>query len=222
MQFINNNLQGNTNYSLYLQGGDVNATYNWWGTTNTQAINQTIYDFKYDFELGVGTFVPFLTAPNPEAPTFIDVSAGTGGSIFPSGILYINYGGSQTFTITANGGYHIADVLVNGTSVGAVSSCPIQNVNGATTISATFAPDTTPTPTSTASPTPTNALTTVPTSSSTTSTTTATPTSSATAEPSQTPAVPEFSLTAILALLILAVTPAIVLMLRKREKTSEP
>ncbi len=47
---------------------DINATYNWWGTTDVQAINQTIYDFKNDFNLGNVTFIPFLNAPNPAAP----------------------------------------------------------------------------------------------------------------------------------------------------------
>jgi hypothetical protein len=46
---------------------DINATYNWWGTTDTQVINQSIYDFKNDFNLGVVNFVPFLTEPNPQA-----------------------------------------------------------------------------------------------------------------------------------------------------------
>jgi hypothetical protein len=69
-EIINNNIQDNINYSLYLQGttNNVNATYNWWGTTDTQAINQTIYDFKNDFTLGKVDFVPFLTEPNPAAP----------------------------------------------------------------------------------------------------------------------------------------------------------
>lgn len=66
---IYNNIQNN-NQSISLVGisNDVNATYNWWGTTDIQAINQTIYDFKYDFNLGKVNFVPFLTEPNPEAP----------------------------------------------------------------------------------------------------------------------------------------------------------
>jgi hypothetical protein len=38
-------------------------------TTDTQAINQTIYDFKNDFNLGSLTFIPFLSSPNTQAPT---------------------------------------------------------------------------------------------------------------------------------------------------------
>jgi len=48
---------------------NINATYNWWGTTDQQAINQTIHDSKNDFNLGTVSFVPFLTAPIPDAPT---------------------------------------------------------------------------------------------------------------------------------------------------------
>ena len=68
---VNNNIQGNTNYSLYLTtGSNFNASYNWWGTTDNQAINQTIYDFKNDFNLGKVNFVPILSAPNSQAPTY--------------------------------------------------------------------------------------------------------------------------------------------------------
>ncbi len=42
----------------------MNATYNWWGTTNVQSINQKIYDNTDDFNLGKVTFEPFLDAPN--------------------------------------------------------------------------------------------------------------------------------------------------------------
>ena len=65
---IFNNIENN-NQTITLAGVsiDINATYNWWGTTNTPAINQTIHDFKNDFNLGTVLFVPFLNAPNPEA-----------------------------------------------------------------------------------------------------------------------------------------------------------
>lgn len=65
----NNNIQDNSKYSIHLSSvQDLNATYNWWGTTDVQAINQTIYDFKNDFNLGKVNFVPFLTESNPQAP----------------------------------------------------------------------------------------------------------------------------------------------------------
>jgi hypothetical protein len=69
----------------------------------------------------------------------ITASAGTNGAISPSKSISVNYGGSQTFNITANTGYYIVDVRVNGSSVGAVSSYTFSNVQSAYTISATFA-----------------------------------------------------------------------------------
>jgi parallel beta-helix repeat protein len=67
-KIICNNIESNSNYNMQVDTqSSVNATYNWWGTTDTQAINQTIYDNKNDFNLGTVTFVPFLTEPNPEA-----------------------------------------------------------------------------------------------------------------------------------------------------------
>ena len=65
-------------------------------------------------------------------------SAGTGGSISPSGSVTVNYGSSQTFTITPNAGYSIANVRVDGTSQGARSSYTFNNVTANHTISATF------------------------------------------------------------------------------------
>jgi len=167
-----NDIFANSNYNIQRGAGNLNMTYNWWGTTDTQAINQTIYDYKNDFSLGHDTFVPFLDSPNAKAPTFVNASASADGSISPSGIVRLNYGGSQTFTITPNTGYYIAIVLVNGTSVGAVFSYVVKNIQGATTISATFAPNPTPTP----SPSPTSS-----TSSS------SSPTASPAASPSPTP-----------------------------------
>jgi len=71
----------------------------------------------------------------------ITATAGANGSISPVGVLDIFAGSSQTYTITANSGYHVADVLVNGASVGAVTSYTFNNISADSTISATFAPD---------------------------------------------------------------------------------
>ena len=68
----------------------------------------------------------------------ITASAGAGGSISPSGSVTVNHGSNRTFTITANTGYTIANVLVDGASVGAVSSYTFNNVTANHTISATF------------------------------------------------------------------------------------
>ncbi len=65
---IYNNIENNSQNSIYLEDtGDVNASYNWWGTTDTQLIELTIHDNKNDFNVGTVTFTPFLTTPNTEA-----------------------------------------------------------------------------------------------------------------------------------------------------------
>jgi hypothetical protein len=65
-----NNIEGN-NQSIYLlSSNNFNASNNWWGTTDISTINQTIYDSKYDSNLGTVTFIPFLTEQNPEIPEF--------------------------------------------------------------------------------------------------------------------------------------------------------
>jgi hypothetical protein len=85
-----------------------------------------------------------VTANHTIAATFsiktytITASAGTGGSISPSGSVSVAYGSSRTFSITTNTGYTLADVLVDGVSVGAVSSYTFNNVTAAHTISASF------------------------------------------------------------------------------------
>lgn len=68
----------------------------------------------------------------------ISASAGNGGSISPLGNSSVLAAGSKTFNITPSNGYAIADVLVNGVSVGAVSSYTFSNVNANQTISASF------------------------------------------------------------------------------------
>jgi parallel beta-helix repeat protein len=69
-----NNFEGNTQYNIYLgvqneftYAASLDASYNWWGTIDVPTINQTIYDFKNNYNLGTVTFTPILTAPNTEA-----------------------------------------------------------------------------------------------------------------------------------------------------------
>ncbi len=74
------------------------------------------------------TFIPTITA-----------TAGANGGISPAGTARVASGANQTYTIAPNAGYHVADVLVDGASAGAVSTYTFSNVTVPHTISATFA-----------------------------------------------------------------------------------
>ena len=64
-----NNIYGSKDYNLRLTDikNNINASYNYWGTTDEQIISQSILDYKKDFNLGNVTFIPFLTQPNLQA-----------------------------------------------------------------------------------------------------------------------------------------------------------
>jgi hypothetical protein len=72
----------------------------------------------------------------------LTASAGTGGSISPSGTFFQSSGASQTFTITPASGYQVASVQVDGVSVGAVSTYTLSDITASHTVSATFASQT--------------------------------------------------------------------------------
>lgn len=73
----------------------------------------------------------------------ITATAGEGGTITAEGLadgkVSVTEGESATFTITANDGYEVSDVKVDGTSVGKRTSYTFENVTAAHTIEATFA-----------------------------------------------------------------------------------
>ena len=68
----------------------------------------------------------------------IRASAGVNGTISPAGWTSVGEGGEQTFTITPDAGYAVAKVLVDGRSVGAVTSYTFRNVTQDHTIEAVF------------------------------------------------------------------------------------
>ncbi|MBU4473523.1 MAG: putative Ig domain-containing protein [Candidatus Omnitrophica bacterium] len=79
--------------------------------------------------------------PTPSTPpkTYtITASAGPGGSISPSGIVTVNQGSDISFTVTPDTGYQITNVLVDGSSVGAVEEYTFENVKQNHTIQANF------------------------------------------------------------------------------------
>lgn len=91
---------------------------------STVIINHTIH----------ATFAPFVTHA-------ITATGGLNGSVSPSGIVLVGENSDQSFDILADPGYKVADVLVDGGTVGNVSSYTFSNVTAAHTIAASFALD---------------------------------------------------------------------------------
>src|SRR5204863_215866 len=69
----------------------------------------------------------------------LTASASAHGSIAPSGATSVDDGADLTLTIAPDAHHHIADVTVDGVSVGPVSSHTFTNVTADQTIGATFA-----------------------------------------------------------------------------------
>jgi aryl-phospho-beta-D-glucosidase BglC (GH1 family)/PKD repeat protein len=102
-------------------GGNWNST-----TTSGTFIKQHILSPADNFVCNNGT--NFI----------ITASAGTGGTITPSGSVSVASGTSKTFTIVASSGYAINAITVDGVSVGAVGTYTFTNVTANHSIAATF------------------------------------------------------------------------------------
>ena len=106
--------------------------YHFWQTYG----GATYYDHPTD-----GSFIHsiYIVVSGDVPPTHnITTTAGAGGTITPGGVVVLNEGDSQTFTITPNATYVITDVLVDGVSVGPVYNYTFSDVTADHTISATF------------------------------------------------------------------------------------
>ena len=76
----------------------------------------------------------------PNNAATITAGAGPNGSISPADAVLVLVGASQSFTITPAAGYQVADVLMDGASVGAVASYTFDSVTADHTITASFTP----------------------------------------------------------------------------------
>jgi hypothetical protein len=76
------------------------------------------------------TFAPITYTITP--------TAGANGAISPSTAVTVDYGASQSFTITPAAGFLVSSVLVDGASVGAVTSYTFSTVTASHTIAASF------------------------------------------------------------------------------------
>ncbi len=106
------------------------------------------------YQFGPTTANGSLTASFAIKKFALQVTQAANGTIAP-GTKTVNYNDSQTFTITPQTGCHIVDVLVNGKSLGPISSYTAQNIQSTLTITAAFVADPEPTPAPTPIPTPT-------------------------------------------------------------------
>ena len=151
-------------FTASASGGTGTLTYQWYLNDSIVGVDSSTYIFSES----AGSFsvtctvtdsasVPVSAASNVVSVTVnqltITVTQGANGVIAP-GTTSINYGGSQTFTITPNIGYYIASLTVDGSPATATSSYTFSNVQASNTISATFALIPTSTPTLTPSPSP--------------------------------------------------------------------
>ena len=68
----------------------------------------------------------------------IKATAGSGGSISPSGNVSVREGSDQTFTITPDKGYAVSNVKIDGKRIGAVKSYTFENVRRTHTIEVIF------------------------------------------------------------------------------------
>src|SRR6185436_5294973 len=69
----------------------------------------------------------------------LTATAGANGAISPNGATTVNCGDSQAYTITADPCYHVEDVKVDGSSIGATGSYTFTGVQANHTIDASFA-----------------------------------------------------------------------------------
>jgi len=129
------NLSGNVN--IPATGG-----YQTWATVTanvTLPAGQQILTLNQDTGGGVWN-INYMGFATSGGTTFtINASAGTGGSISPSGAVTVNQGATQAFIIAPSSGYMISSVTVDGVNQGAIGSYTFSNVQANHTISASFA-----------------------------------------------------------------------------------
>jgi len=111
------------------------------GLSIGKAFYQSYFDFGSDPDmmdaqpllLGDPSLIVF-----PSEPHKIIASSTTGGTISPSGEVLVDCGSSQSFRITPDICYQVKDVLVDGISVGPVTSYTFENVQADHIIEAVF------------------------------------------------------------------------------------
>ncbi|MCK5878773.1 MAG: lamin tail domain-containing protein, partial [Holophagae bacterium] len=103
----------------------TNWTGDYAGTANPLTLTNVIANMDITANFTIQTFI-------------ISASAGANGNISPGGTMTVNYGDSQTFLFSPDVGYHVSDVVVDGTSVGTAGHHTFVNIQASHTVSVTF------------------------------------------------------------------------------------
>ena len=124
--------------SISVTGG-TNKYFDIYGNTGYRVANVVVDGVS----LGALTSYTFtnVTGPHTISATYmptITATVGAGGMMTPNGTTPVASGGSLSYTITPNSGYHVKDVLVNGASVGAVTSYSFTGVTTPQTMAVIF------------------------------------------------------------------------------------
>lgn len=104
------------------------------GMGETKPVFRIVFD---EDTLKTGT-VDFSSNLEEDYDFTIRAAAGDGGTISPKGKVGVNSGKKMTFTITADTGYLIDNVLIDGTSAGPLETYTFENVTTNHAISAAF------------------------------------------------------------------------------------
>ena len=117
-----NNIADNYEYALENTcSGDIDASNNWWGTTDTSLIDNMIYDINDDFSLGEVDYLPILNSSNPDAGSSLPIptTSTTSSTIETTTTTTIETTTSSTSTIESTT-----------TSTTTLQPCPTEEIYG--------------------------------------------------------------------------------------------
>jgi len=116
------------------------------GSEPSQVLNQLVEGVVYYWRVWAGNDAgesdpavgPAFTLQTVTPTYTISASADAHGAISPAGQKAVTEGSGQTYTITPDQGYQVSNVLVDGVSLGSVTTYAFENVQADHTISVTF------------------------------------------------------------------------------------
>jgi len=127
-----------TKLDLFDKAGGKNRAYD---LTFPVTVSDGVLNLEWITVVNAAKVNAIVVSSGEAAPSYtITATAGPGGTINPMGAVRVASGADQTFSMTAQSGYTIDQVLVDGRSMGAIPSYTFRNVTAPHTISVSFKP----------------------------------------------------------------------------------